>query len=64
MCKNFRRAGLSVPILKLGQLDVVCVFHRFEPVVGGSSLPIMTLEVEFNPPFGTLFRQGLCGAFG
>ena len=43
--------------LKLSQLDVVCVFHRFEPVVGGSSLPIMTLEVEFNPLLEPCFAK-------
>ena len=55
MCKNFRRTGLFVPVLKLRQLDVVRVFHRFEPVVGGSSLPIMTLEVVVWLPLESSF---------
>ena len=57
MRKNLRRTGLLVPVLKLCQLDIIRIFHRFEPVVGGGGLAIMAFKVEFHPLLKARFSK-------
>ena len=57
MCEELRCSRLAVPVSKLSEFQPVGIFHRFEPVVGGDCLPIVSLKIKLHTFLEALFTE-------